>query len=128
MIATRRKILVVDDEPLILDAVADQLEDCGFKVIKAQSAEEAISLLEDGERVDAAFNDVRMPSMDGVALLRWINERYPDVPVILTSGYSDAVVRADELCAGHGIVQKPYDLDVVADLLIQALAASDLRQ
>jgi CheY-like chemotaxis protein len=69
-------ILVVDDEVLIRMALSDFLQECGFKVLEAGNAEEAITILEQGHAViDLVFSDVRMPGeLDGFGLAKWIRE------------------------------------------------------
>ncbi len=84
------------------------LEDSGFKVVEADSADGAIDLLTCNGPIDAVFSDVQMPgTMDGVELARWISREMPDVKVLLTSGNAPRQ-------AGVAILPKPYDLYAVA--------------
>jgi CheY-like chemotaxis protein len=74
MTATRPKILCVDDEPEILKFLEAVLVPRGYEVIRAENGEEALEKLKE-ERVDLVISDVRMPQLDGIALLRASLER-----------------------------------------------------
>jgi CheY-like chemotaxis protein len=107
-------ILVVDDEPMIRMAVTDHLKDCGFLVIEACDAEEAIEVLQAVPAIALVFSDVRMPgSLDGVGLARWLAQWRPRVPVILATGDMGKTYAAEELCVAHFFL-KPYALDDVS--------------
>jgi CheY-like chemotaxis protein len=103
-------ILVVEDDALVRRVVVEHLRDCGFLVIEAGTADEAIRLLRTSERVEIVFSDVQMPgSLDGFALAQWVRREQPGVKVILTSGAPRAVPVAGELCAAGPLMPKPYD-------------------
>jgi CheY-like chemotaxis protein len=101
-------ILVVEDNALVRLVAVEFLEDSGFKVVEADSADGAIDLLTNDGPIDAVFSDVQMPgTMDGVELARWISREKPGVKVLLTSG--NAPMQLDV-----PILPKPYDLPSVA--------------
>jgi two-component system, response regulator PdtaR len=101
-------ILVVEDNELVRLVAVEFLEDSGFKVVEADSADGAIDLLTNDGPIDAVFSDVQMPgSMDGVELAHWISREKPEVKVLLTSGNAPKQ-------AGVSILPKPYDLASVA--------------
>ena len=81
-------ILVVEDEVLIRFVVADYLRECGFQILEAGNADEAVELLRTADLgIDLVFSDVHMPgTRDGFDLARWVQEHRPEIPVILTSG------------------------------------------
>jgi len=111
------RVLVVEDEPILREATALYLEDCGFSVLQAGNADQAIDLLRTHEHVGAVFSDVQMPgSVNGVGLARWIAEILPNVKVLLTSGQVQPTAREWTLLA------KPYALADVARRL-QAMIA-----
>lgn len=108
--ADRKSILMVEDDVLLRMPVAEYLRDHGFRVIEAESAAEAKSILMAGAQVDVLFSDVRMPGEDsGIDLAMWVKDLFSDVKIILTSGFARFDKRADELSALSGVVQKPYD-------------------
>ena len=99
-------VLVVEDEAFVRMPIAEYLRDCGYHVLEAADANEAIGLVDSSERVDVVFSDVRMPgSMDGFGLARWIREHHPELPVLLTSGYTTS--RSSDLTAVK-LIEKPY--------------------
>jgi DNA-binding NtrC family response regulator len=112
-------ILIVEDEALIRIALSDFLQECGFKVLEAANAEEAIEIIGHGMvTIDLVFSDVVMPGrLDGFGLAHWMRANRPDVAVILTSGDAKKAASASELCARQPFLAKPYDLGrVVAQI------------
>jgi CheY-like chemotaxis protein len=110
----RHVVLVVDDEFLVRNVLSEILKDAGFHVLQAESAGDAITLLEKLAHVDLIFSDVKMPGMDGFELARWVSENKPDMPVILASGYVGKTNMASELrCAEF--LKKPFDFDAVIE-------------
>lgn len=96
-------VLVVEDDVLERGPLAEYLRDANFKVIEAATAHEAVEVLSSDTTVDIVFSDIRMPGgMDGLALARWIAERMPSLPVLLTSGDRNIQVR------GPHYINKPY--------------------
>ncbi len=84
------------------------LQDSGFKVVQAASADGAIDLLTSNGPIDAVFSDIQMPgTMDGVDLAHWISRERPEIKVLLTSGNAPSQ-------PGVPILPKPYDLAAVA--------------
>ena len=86
--ASRRRILVVDDEPSLLRAIIRTLESAGFEVSAAEDGAQAMRLLEE-HAFDAVLTDVAMPGMDGIAVLRAVRRRDLEVPVVLMTGKPD---------------------------------------
>ena len=79
------------------------------------SAEAALGLLEDGAKIDLVFTDIVMPgTMDGIGLAREISSRYPNLPVVLTTGYSDATKAVPP---NLKILRKPFDADTLRDFI-----------
>lgn len=101
-------ILVVEDDPLIRETIVEHLQDCGYCVVDAASAEEAQALLEGGFRVDFVFSDVVMPGKNEYELAWWIRDRYPKVPILLTSGYDGEARHATNTLYADRLLRKPY--------------------
>jgi CheY-like chemotaxis protein len=121
-------ILIVEDEILIRIAIANYLQDCGFKVLGVSSGDEAILMLrESGVEIDLVFSDVQMPgATDGFALAQWIRASHPGLPIILTSGDTKKAATAKELCENEPFMSKPYDLDLVVAAIRARLGAAKL--
>jgi CheY-like chemotaxis protein len=96
-------VLVVEDEVLLRLVVAEYLRDCGFKVIEAAHADEALMVLKQPDlRIDVLFSDIEMPgSMDGFALAQWTRTNCPGLAVMLTGSVPRAV-NAAAICARRG--------------------------
>ena len=101
----RNAILVVEDEALLREIIVSELDDAGFTVHEAASAQEALDVLEH-ERVCLLFTDIRMPGdMDGWDLAEEARRRRPELKVIYASGYS---VQAPRLVPNSLYLGKPY--------------------
>lgn len=106
-------ILIVDDEPPIREILRVFLGDLGYETEAVEDGESAIELLED-HRPDMVLLDVRMPGMNGLEVLRAAMEMYPDLPVIMISGYADEDLAREALSQGaYDFFLKPFDLGIV---------------
>ncbi len=83
-------VLVVEDEWLVRDTIARELEDAGYAVIEAESGETALAAFE-ADEIDLLFTDIRLPgAVDGWRLAETVRSMRPDLPVIYATGYSPA--------------------------------------
>jgi len=117
-------ILIVEDDVLVRMPIAAYLRDCGYKVIEAVNADEAMTVLLHKETVvDIVFIDIEMPgAVDGFGLAKWIREHRPGLDVLLAGTVPGAVHNAKELCE-QGPVPKPYDAQIVHNHIKRLLAA-----
>ena len=83
------KVLIVDDDQLVMTGTSAMVDDLGHESIEAHSAEEALSKLESGIEIDVVITDHAMPVMTGLQLAARIQERYPGLPIILATGYAE---------------------------------------
>jgi two-component system cell cycle response regulator CpdR len=98
-----RVVLVVDDEPLMLQVTTDMLEDLGCEVITAHNAEQALKKLIADDRIEILMTDVNMPGMDGCELAKSAVQMRGDLKVIVLSGQSE--------CHGFPLIRKPFLLE-----------------
>ncbi|HEV8586779.1 MAG TPA: ATP-binding protein [Methylomirabilota bacterium] len=110
-------ILIVDDEPTVLEALGDTLVEDGHTVLRAGGGRDALALLDGGERVDLVITDLGMPGMTGWELARALRTRWPDLPVGLISGWSSADFSAEEASHVAFVVAKPYTLGALRTAL-----------
>jgi CheY-like chemotaxis protein len=90
------------------------LDELGFEAIVTHSAKEALARLSGEQRPTVVFSDIVMPGgISGIELARKVRERFPELPVLLTSGYSEHVTKTE----GFPLLQKPYDMDALAAAL-----------
>jgi CheY-like chemotaxis protein len=111
------RILLVEDDDEVAALVGEMLDQLGYEVMRAGSAAAALGALADGRSVDLIFSDIMMPGgMNGVELAREIRNRRSNVPVLLTSGYSEGAVH-DAEAAGIRILPKPFQIAELAAAL-----------
>jgi CheY-like chemotaxis protein len=101
-------VLIVEDEPLVRMSAVKIIEDAGFEVVEAASADEAMRILECRSDIRVVFTDIHMPgSMDGLKLAHAVRNRWPPIKIIVTSG-RDLITKQD-LPEGGRFFAKPYD-------------------
>jgi PAS domain S-box-containing protein len=112
------RVLVVEDDAFVAELAAGMLAELGFETTITHSAKEALDRLSGGEKPKLVFTDIVMPGgITGVELARKVRERFPELPVLLTTGYSQQVSSN----AGFPVLQKPYQLDALAEALSKLL-------
>ncbi|MGP0058683.1 MAG: MASE1 domain-containing protein [Beijerinckiaceae bacterium] len=108
-------VLVVDDSADVAEVTSSLFEHLGYETIYRDSAEAALKLLEAGAKINLVFSDIVMPgTIDGVGLAREIRSRYPNLPVVLTTGYSDAARAAP---SNLRILRKPFDTEALREFI-----------
>jgi CheY-like chemotaxis protein len=109
-------VLIAEDEPMVRSIMARTLRDCGYAVLEAGDGREALELVETRRGcVSLIVADVVMPSMGGREMANHLAERWPDVPVLFTSGYTGLdVVRRGLLEEGREFLQKPLAPEALA--------------
>jgi DNA-binding NtrC family response regulator len=122
------KILVVDDESVVLDVLRTVLARDGHDVHSASDAAQGRRLLEEEAGWDVVLLDVMLPDADGLAVLRWIRETSPDLAVVLITAYGtvENAVAAMKSGAFHYLT-KPFQNDDVRNLVRQAVLTTRLR-
>jgi PAS domain S-box-containing protein len=114
------RVLVVEDNDDVGIFSTELLEDLGYEVRRVADANAALAILANDEfAVDLVFSDVIMPGMNGVELASIVRERYPGLPVVLTSGYSN--VLAESAHRGFELIQKPYSVEQLSRILRKAM-------
>jgi PAS domain S-box-containing protein len=114
------RILVVEDNEDVGRFSTELLQDLGYTTRRADNAKQALALIAaDRSAFDLVFSDVIMPGMNGVELATLIRARYPELPVVLTSGYSS--VLADNAHQGFELIQKPYSVEALSRTLRKAI-------
>lgn len=102
--------------------IAEYLRDCGYHVLEASDAADAIATVETNGPISLVFSDVRMPGrMDGFDLARWFQQHHPDIPVLLTSGYNTGRGTHMGPAGGTMLIQKPYSQAQVAHRIARML-------
>ncbi|MGJ4886822.1 PAS domain-containing protein [Bradyrhizobium sp. HKCCYLRH3099] len=115
------RVLVVEDNDEVGQFSTELLEDLGYVTRRVSNGQDALAILADNEfAVDLVFSDVIMPGINGLELAGIIRDRYPGLPVVLTSGYSH--VLAENAHHGFELIKKPYSVESLSRILRKAMA------
>jgi len=118
-----KKILVVDDESIMRDLLTDYFEMMDYAVMAAKDGSVAWDMLngyQTGE-FNLVITDINMPIMGGIELSRLIKEKYPDMPIIMMTGYGIEKVKQDVEKA-EGFLAKPFELSILQELVEKILS------
>jgi len=111
----RPRVLVVDDNPDVAQVTSSLFEQMGYDTSLRDSAESALQFLKDGKRADLVFSDIVMPgSIDGIGLANEIRVRYPGLPIVLSTGYTDSAQKVPD---GLHVLRKPFDTDTLTRVI-----------
>jgi len=130
------RVIIIDDDPVGLETLAEGLEEEGYSAFAAPSAIEGLELLAAKSDIDAVLTDLKMPEMDGIEVLRRVTAQDENIPVILITAYASVETAIEAMRLGaYDYVMKPIDLRRVSVVLAKAVAAraltkenSDLRR
>jgi CheY-like chemotaxis protein len=114
----------VEDETLLRLDISEHLRGCGYEVIEASNAAEAVMAITRID-VDLMFTDVQMPgSMDGLGLADWVRTTKPHIKIVVASGIPDMRRKLTELCAELHFFDKPYTVQAVEARIRELLAGN----
>ena len=114
-------VLVVEDNADVGAFATQALTELGYRTMLAVDGASALAELgRDGHGFDLVFSDVVMPGMSGIELGHEIRKRFPELPVVLTSGYSSTLAETDR--RDFALLQKPYSIDELSRVLVEAVA------
>lgn len=108
--AEKKKILVVDDEDALRTVLSGELAGEGYEVETAADGDEAINVVQ-ARTFDLVLLDIKMPKVDGFEVLKFLKSKYPNIKVIMLTGFADLknAIESKKLGA-EDFVSKPYDL------------------
>ena len=103
-------ILLVEDEPLQRELMAESLSSAGYEVTATRTGDEAAILLADRDRFDALLTDIAIPGrIDGIGLAEHARQVHPDLPILFVSGWAANLLRAEALAPPTVCMSKPFD-------------------
>ncbi|GAA6135303.1 SpoIIE family protein phosphatase [Oceaniserpentilla sp. 4NH20-0058] len=123
------RVLVIDDEAIVRESIVAYLEDSGFDVIEAENGQEGVACF-NSQLPDIVLCDLRMPSMDGLAVLKKINKTNPNTPFIVVSGAGVMadVVQALRLGASDYLIKPILDMEVLEHSILRNLKSMRLAE
>jgi CheY-like chemotaxis protein len=110
-------VLVVDGDVISRTVISDYLRHCGYRVIEANSGEEALQAMQHEKfKVNVVLSDVELPGqMSGFALAQWVRQNRPDIHIVLSSAVERSAEVAGDLCEEGPGLSKPYDRQIVVE-------------
>jgi len=123
------RILLAEDEDSLRELVARALKQDGHDVVSNCDGAAALdALMRDDGRYDLLLTDIKMPIMDGIALALAASRDFPDMPILLMTGYADQRERASGLeLLIHDVIAKPFTLATICGAVREALAAPQMH-
>ena len=119
-----RKVLVVDDDPVVSQSFNRVLSDKGYIVITAENGYDALMKLQE-EKYDVVFTDIRMPGMDGLEVAERVKARQPWTPVVIVTGYGTTANEARAKAAGvSDFLHKPLSPEMIEGSALKAMLKS----
>ena len=113
---TKKKILIVDDEEIMRGFLCDLLEDSGYEVDQSRSGEEALEFIKQ-KKYDLVITDIKMQGKDGYDVLKEVKKIYPDIKVLLMTGYALDEDGVSSISKGaNGFILKPFDINSIREI------------
>jgi DNA-binding NtrC family response regulator len=110
-----KPILIVDDEPIVRESLKDWLEDAGYKVVTAETGEQALELISEKD-FSVVILDIRLPGRTGIAVLKEVKDKKPDIKAIIITAYPTSDLTSEALKLG------------AIDYLVKPIAPDDLER
>lgn len=115
------KVLVIDDEDIVRICCSRALSPAGYEVRMAQNGLDGLKMIEE-ERFDIVLTDLKMPDMDGIEVLRKIKKEWPEIGVIIITGYQTVDTEAKSIKLGaFDYIEKPFTPDALISAVDKAL-------
>ncbi|MDB5840386.1 MAG: hybrid sensor histidine kinase/response regulator [Herminiimonas sp.] len=120
--SNRAKVLVVEDDPAVRHFMVECLEILGYQVVQANHGQAGLEQLE-ADRPDLLIADFLMPGMTGAELVEKASRKFPDLPVIIATGYAD-MHAIDQVIGANTVLRKPFQINELASCVRRALKQS----
>jgi CheY-like chemotaxis protein len=111
------RVLLVDDDIIVRDVMAQELERAGYAVSVRNDGAGALHLLEGNAEFDVLISDLSMPGMSGIEVIKAAQLRQPDLPAILLSGYAGDPAALPAGNARFALLRKPASMAQLADVI-----------
>ncbi|MCM8783687.1 MAG: response regulator [Candidatus Omnitrophica bacterium] len=122
------KILVVDDDPLILETLRDILDLGGFQTILSAEAQEGLALIK-RDNIDLVITDIKMPTMSGIEFLRLVKEIDLEIPVVIITGFASLETAIEAIREGaYDYIIKPFEVEKIIAIIQRAIKERKLTE
>jgi signal transduction histidine kinase/CheY-like chemotaxis protein len=115
------RVLIVDDDRLVRRLMTDGLRSLQYQVTAVENGEQALATLDGGERFELLLVDFAMPGMNGAEVARAVQNRQPDIKVLMVSGYADSAV-VEAALGNARLLRKPFDVSELGTAVAETLA------
>ena len=123
----KKKILIVDDDQDICETLSDILDEEGYDVVTASDGQEALEKIRQGS-FNLVITDIKMPIMDGMALLKEIEKSHTDIEVIVITSYGNEGQQVEAARLGaYEYLNKPLNLDQLKNIIVRALQLEETK-
>ena len=123
----KKKILIVDDDQDICETLSDILDEEGYDVVTACDGQEALEKIRQGS-FNLVITDIKMPIMDGMALLKEIEKSHTDIEVIVITSYGNEGQQVEAARLGaYEYLNKPLNLDQLKNIIVRALQLEETK-
>ena len=123
----KKKILIVDDDQDICETLSDILDEEGYDVVTASDGQEALEKIRQGS-FNLVITDIKMPIMDGMALLKEIEKSHKDIEVIVITSYGNEGQQVEAARLGaYEYLNKPLNLDQLKNIIVRALQLEETK-
>jgi two-component system response regulator AtoC len=124
-----RRILVVDDEQNMRNALSILLEKHNYAVCTASDGKKAIAAIEGGEVIDLIITDLKMPNVDGIGVLQYLTENKRNIPLVLITAYGSIEVAVEAMKMGAtDFITKPFNKDVICHVINKIFQMENLNE
>jgi DNA-binding NtrC family response regulator len=120
--APRSCVLLVEDEDVLRELAAENLQEAGYGVIEASDGTRGLEALRADASIDLLLSDIKLPGMNGYQLAEAGRALRPELKIILMTGYAPAPLPPSLQHAVYRVLQKPFELDALPDLIAAALS------
>jgi CheY-like chemotaxis protein len=121
----RCRVLLVEDEAVLRELAAENLQEAGYSVVEAGDGADGLEALRSDTSIDVLLSDIKMPGMNGYQLAEAGRALRPDLKIILMTGYAAGPMPPGLQNAVYRVLQKPFELDVLPDMVAAALGDHD---
>lgn len=122
---TEAAILIADDEPILLEQLAEIVASLGYPIVTANDGSDLLSKVNSNKNIVAVLSDIKMPKMTGLDVLKFMRENNNHTPMVFLTGYGGGDILNQALSLGaHDLLEKPFKVEDLLEVLSAAIETS----